>query len=160
MSSKVAVCLVAVIILTNRAFAQDSVPGKAKSPESNVKVKVEVELRGVLSFAEKEVTLVVQESEFNPNILAEVPKERKWLVVLGEAEELQKKAKSLHGKTVIIKGSATLLGINTQTFKYKGSVPAIYVNPPLVPPDMIGTRTVLNLEHKVEVKSLTEATRK
>jgi tetratricopeptide (TPR) repeat protein len=124
--------------------------------ETAVKVKVEVELRGVLSFTEKDVTILVKETEFNPAMLTEVQKDQKWSLELGGSNRLRKQAQRLHGKTVIVKGSAVLLGVKTQTFKYKGSIPAIYRNPPLVPQDMTGARTVLDLEHKVDVKGLTE----
>jgi len=148
---KVMVFLVAVVVYTT----QDGRPVKAKASDSSVKVRVQVELRGVLVFAEKEVILLVQEPEFNAGILAEVSREQKWVLDLDQAKDLRKKAKSLHGKTVIVKGSAILLGLNTQTFKYKGAVPAVY--PAIRAPDLIGTRTTLNLEHKVEVNSLTAA---
>jgi len=157
MRSKATAFVVAVVLLAGRAVAQDGGADKVKSSDSYVKVKVDVELRGVLSFAEKEVAVLVQEPEFNADLLTEVPKGRKWVLDLGEANELRKKAKELDGKTVVVKGGAVLLGVNTQTFKYKGAVPAIYRNPPITAPDLIGTRTELDLEHKVEVKSLTEA---
>lgn len=136
---------------------KSKVPLKAELSDSSVKVRVDVELRGVLTFAQKEVTILVQEPEFKADILVHVPKERKWVLDLGETKELREKAKSLHGKTVIIKGSAVLLGVKTHTFQYKGAVPAIYINPPITPPDLIGTRSVLDLEHKAVVKSLMEA---
>lgn len=155
MRSKATIFLVAVI-LTGQAAAQEGGPGKANTADSDIKVKVEVELRGVLSVGEEELTILVREPEFNADTLTEVPRQRKWLLDLSEAKELRKKAKALDGKTVTIKGSAVLLGVKTQTFKYKGSVPAVYRNPPLVAPDLVGTKSVLDLEHKVAVKGLTE----
>jgi hypothetical protein len=151
MRSKAIVVLIAFVIVAARAGAENV---GVKSPASYVKVKLEVELRGVLSFANKEVTIRVQESEFDPGLLAEVQKERKWTLDLGRSKGLLDKAKGLDGKIVIVKGSATLLGINTQTLRYKGGVPLICADKA---PDLTGTRAVLNLEHKVEVRSLTRA---
>jgi hypothetical protein len=146
MWSKAAVGFVAAAILAAPAGARDG---------GAVKVKVEVELRGVLSVGESKITLLVQESDFDPALLADVPKERTWVLDLGDAKELRKKAKELDGKEVVVKGGAVLLGVNTQTFRYKGAVPAVY--PPIKPPDLIGSRSVPNLERRVEVKDLTEA---
>jgi hypothetical protein len=147
MWSKVCVFVALAVLVTAPAAGQD---GK---PVAGVKVKVEVELRGVLSFTEKDITIVVQESEFDPRLLAEVQKARTWTLDLGDAKDLRAKVKSLDKKTVVVTGSARLLGISTQTFHYKGGVPLTIADKA---PDMVGTRSALDLEHRVQVKSLTE----
>ena len=155
MRSKTTVLLVALALLTARAGATDGAPAKGNSPKSYIKIKVQVELRGILTVAKKEVTVLVQEPDFDPAVLTEVMKERKWVLDLGAAKGLWKKARSWKGKSVIVRGSATLLGVKTQTFRYKGAVPAIY--PALKAPDLVGTRAVLDLERRVVVKELTKA---
>ena len=149
------VFLVALVLLTTRAGPTPGGPAKGNPPASYGKVKVQVELRGILTVAKKEITVLVQEPDFDPALLTEVTKERKWVLDLGGAKGLWKKARSWNGKSVIVRGSATLLGVKTQTFRYKGAVPAIY--PALKAPDLVGTRAVLDLERWVDVKELTKA---
>jgi hypothetical protein len=155
MRLKTTVFLVALVLLTARAGATDGGPAKGNPPASFVKVKVEVELRGILTVANKGVTVLVHEPDFDPAVLTEVMKSRKWVLDLGAAKGLRKKARRWSGKAVIVRGSATLLGVKAQTFRYKGAVPAIY--PALKAPDLVGTRAVLDLERRVEVKELTKA---
>jgi hypothetical protein len=150
MWSKASLFLVAVVLTPHLG-------ARVNASDSSVKVKVEVEVCGTLSFTDKEAILLVKEPVTHIGILAKATRERKWVLDLGTAEALRKKAKGLHGKVVVVKGKAVLLGVKSETFKYKGAVPAVYTNPPLKAPDLIGTRTTLELEHKVEVTSLTAA---
>jgi hypothetical protein len=154
MKLKTTVFLVALVLLTARAGAKDGEPAKGNPAASYVKVKVQVELRGILTVTKKEITVLVQEPDFNPAVLTEVTKARNWVLDLGAAKGLWKKARSWSGKAVIVRGSANLLGVKTQTFRYKGAVPAIYPAPKA--PDLVGTRAVLDLERRVEVKELTK----
>jgi hypothetical protein len=151
MWSKTSMYLVAALILVAHTGT------RVNAFDSSVKVKLEVEVRGTLSFTEKEVTVSVEETEFSPANFTGVKTERKWVLDLDTAKGLRKKAKGLHGKAVVVKGKAVLLGARSETFKYKGAIPAIYMNPALKAPDMVGTKTTLDLEHKVEVTSLTAA---
>jgi hypothetical protein len=146
--------LVVAVILTPHLGARVNASG------GSVKVKLDVEVCGTLTFTEKEITIAVEEAEDNPAHVSKARKKQKWVLDLGTAEALRKKAKGLHGKAVIVKGKAVLLGVRSETFKYKGAIPAVYTNPPLKAPDLIGTRTTLDLEHRVEVTSLTTATGK
>jgi hypothetical protein len=155
MKLKTTMFLVALVLLTPLAGALAGGPAKGNPPASYEKVKVQVELRGILTVAKKEVTVLVQQPDFDPALLTEVMKGRKWVLDLGAAKGLRKKARSWKGKSVIVRGSGTLLGVKTQTFQYKGAVPAIY--PALKAPDLVGTRAVLDLERRVDVKELTKA---
>jgi hypothetical protein len=143
--------LVVAVILTPHLGA------RAHASGVSVKVKVDVEVCGTLTVTEKEVTISVEEAEDNPAHVSKGKKKRKWVLDLGTVKALREKAKGLHGKAVVVKGKAVLLGVTTQTFQYKGGIPAFYTNPPLKAPDLVGTRTTLDLERRVEVTSLAAA---
>ena len=75
--------------------AAEKEAAKEKADDGYVKVKVEVELRGVLSCTKEAAT---------------IDKQPKWVLDFGEDKEMRAKAKSLDGKTVLVKGSAILRG--------------------------------------------------
>jgi hypothetical protein len=148
--STATILLAPLVILTVPARANDGKTPDVKLAGSYVKVKVEVELRGVLSFTEEAITLAVAEPEFDEYLFEDVKTERRWVLDFGEEKELRAKAKGLKGKTVLIKGSATLLGVRTETFRRARS---------LKRPPPTTTRSVLELERKVSVKSLGAVTK-
>jgi hypothetical protein len=148
--------LLVVVIMAAQAAGQAV---QVEVPKNNVKVKLEVELRGMLSFSDKEVTLKVEENEIEAKLhgFVTVVKSRTWIVELGDAKELREKAKNLDGKMVIVKGNATLLGIKTRSVTYKPGVPLNLANKERELPDLVATTAELDLEHKVDVKSLLAA---
>jgi hypothetical protein len=104
----------------------------------SIKVKVEVELRGVLCCAGDAATISIDE-------------EHKWVLDFGADKEIRAKAKGLDGKTVLLKGNATLRGIrSTTSVPYAGAANAR---------DVV-VRSYLDLEPKVAVKSLVAVTEK
>jgi hypothetical protein len=98
-----------------------------------VKVKVEVELRGVLSCTKEAATISID-------------KQPKWVLDFGEDKEMRAQAKSLDGKTVLVKGSAILRG--ARLGRSRGGL------------DLRGQQCFLDLEPKVAVKSLVAATKR
>jgi hypothetical protein len=109
-----------------------------------VKIKVEVELRGVLSCTEEAVTISTD-------------KETKWVLEFGEDKEMRAKAKRLNGKTVVVEGIGLLeyqkRGVQQQQKKK--------LDPSDSLDDAIRTGidsvSVLDLGPKVRVKSLAAA---
>jgi hypothetical protein len=119
--------------------AADKKADEGKAPaDGYVKVRVEVELRGVLSCSDEAVTISTD-------------KEHKWVLDFGEDKETRAKAKRLDGKTVLVKGSAILRGIKTET---PDTPENTYLKERGKPPKTI---PVLDLEPKVAVKSLVAA---
>ena len=105
-----------------------------------VKIKVEVELRGVLSCTEKAVTVSID-------------KENKWVLDFGNEKELRAKAKDLNGKTVLVEGSATLRYKTKTVTQARRDDRRDNRNDP----DL--TMSVWDAEPKVAVKSLVAATK-
>jgi hypothetical protein len=107
---------------------------------SYVKVKVEVELRGVLTCTDEAVTITIvreiislldirnADEVFGADRFEKV----KWVLDFGQDKEMRAKAKALDGKTALVEGTATLRGIR---------------------------KSFLDLEPKVAVKSLVAATK-
>jgi hypothetical protein len=132
-----------------KAAAEKEAAEEKAAANSYVKVKVEVELRGVLTCTDEAVTIsIVTAEEFGRDRFKEI----KWVLDFGEEKEMRAKAKSLDGKTVLVKGSAILRGIRSET--WKGGF------------DLGGrrgggleTKSVLDLEPRVAVKSLVAATK-
>jgi hypothetical protein len=71
---------------------------------SYVKVKVEVELRGVLTCTDKAAAISIVTRDDDRDRFTE----QKWLLDFGQDKELRAKAKGLDGKTVLVEGSAIL----------------------------------------------------
>jgi hypothetical protein len=126
---------------------------------SYVKVKVEVELRGVLTCTDEAVTVSIVSPEFGTDRFNEV----KWVLDFGEEKEVRAKARSLEGKTVSVTGSAILRGIKSETRK---SYERIRNEGGLIRPSTgratvqdlkLATKSVLDLEPKVAVKSFVAA---
>jgi hypothetical protein len=105
---------------------------------SYVKVKVEVELRGVLTCSKEASTI-------------SIGKKHKWVLDFGEDKEMRAKAKALDGKTVLVQGSANLRGIISETTKELFGGRSGYP---------LRTKSFLDLEPRVAVKSLVAATKK
>jgi hypothetical protein len=106
--------------------------------ENYVKVKVDVELRGVLSCTGEAVTVSTDAVD-------------RWVLDFGEDREMRATARSLDGKTVVVKGSAILRGIQSTTTRdlISGFFGGAGVT----------TDCVLDLEPKVAVKNLVAATK-
>jgi membrane protein involved in colicin uptake len=120
-----------------KAAAEKKAAEKKAAANSYVKVKVDVELRGVLSYTEEAVTIRIGEKD-------------KWVLDFGADKEMRAKAKGLDGKTVLVEGSAILRSIRTP--KKRGGE--------LDPREMTrGEEAFLDLEPKVAVKSLVAATK-
>src|SRR5262245_31268107 len=81
-----------------------------------VTLSLSVELRGTLTFADKQATVRVHESK--PGDLA-ARVEAVWTLDLTADKALLKEAKQLDGKQVIVTGTCRLLGVKTETRKYK-----------------------------------------
>jgi hypothetical protein len=111
---------------------------------SFVKVKLEVELRGVLACTDEAVTVSIVKP-----IDADRFKEVKWVLDFGEDKELRAKAKSPDGKTVLVEGIAYVRGIQSSTTSDKLST--LRGGPK--------TESFLDLEPKVAVKRLVVATK-
>jgi hypothetical protein len=123
---------------------------EAKSPAGGyVKVKLEVELRGVLSCADEAITISIDKKD-------------KWVLDFGEDKEMREKAKGLDGKTVLVKGSAILRGIQSKSgLEYREETQAERAmrKGAAREPHGIRTKSVLDLEPKIAVKSLVAATK-
>jgi hypothetical protein len=102
-----------------------------------VKIKVDVELRGVLSSTQEIVTI-------------SVGKDQKWVLDFGKEKDQRTRAKDLDGKTVLVQGIATL--------QYKArTVERLPGREPAEPRGL--TMSAFEAEPKVVVRSLVAATR-
>ena len=146
-------CSLAVIVALTVAGASreaDDHKGKTEpldlpgTVRDYVKIKVEVERRGVLSCTEEAVTISTD-------------KETKWVLEFGEDKEMRAKAKRLNGKTVVVEGIGLLEYQKRAVQQQKKKL--------LDPKDSlddairtgIGSVSVLDLGPKVRVKSLAAA---
>jgi hypothetical protein len=116
---------------------------KAKD-NSYVKVRVEVEIRGVLICTEEAAPLLIVDGQLDV---------RKWVLDFGKDEEMRAKAKDLDGKAVLVKGSA-ILQYQTHPVQFD-AFEALKRGR-----DSAGTLSVLDPGPKVAVKSLVAATKK
>jgi hypothetical protein len=73
-----------------------------------VKIKVEVELRGVLSCTEEGAIISVDKEHGWVFDFGKGEKKYGWELDFGEDKEMRAKAKALDGKTVLVEGSAIL----------------------------------------------------
>src|SRR5262245_31050914 len=114
----------------------------APLPQNNsVKLRLEVEIRGVLAVTEKSITVTKKEtiSEWVKNtdrprpgapdmVLQSREVDKVWVLELDENQ--RKMAKSLHEKEVVVTGKCLLLGIKNQANTSKAAT--------------IGSRTIIN----------------
>lgn len=107
----------------DRQGAYDVAEFMGTVPPDSVRIKVEVELRGTLSYTEQEVTLSLGKTRASL-----------WVLEFGDNQEMRAKAKGLDRKAVLVNGSAVLRGIR-----------------------QLGSKSTLDLERKVTVKSLVMA---
>ena len=152
-------------ILTAGLFCTVALPvvagekGKPAPAQGSVRLRLEVELEGVLSYTEKQVTIRIPAAPQYVGLLPVAGNGTKaedvWVLDLGPGGKWRKQAKLLAGKKVQVTGTCLLRGVRTETFKYYGSVPAIY--PPLPPREEVGSRSVLDVERKVRVRGLEQA---
>jgi hypothetical protein len=90
-----------------------------------VKLRLEIELQGVLKVTDKEVTLTHKETRFeyvknpvphapgSPDLVLENREvDRVWVLQLDDNQK--KAARDLHGKDVVVTGKVLVLGINAQ----------------------------------------------
>ena len=114
-----------------------------------VKIKVEVELRGVLSCTEEAVTISTD-------------KETKWVLEFGEDKEMRAKAKRLNGKTVVVEGIG-VLEYQKRAVQRAGQKklldPRASLDDAVKGRDSIDPISVLDLGPKVRVKSLAAASK-
>jgi hypothetical protein len=136
------------------AAEKKAAEGKAAA-NSYVKVKVEVELRGVLTCTNEAVTLSIVTPEFGTDRFQEV----KWVLDFGEEKGIRAKAKTLDGKTVLVTGSSILRGVKSETIKRDRRGGFMAQAAPSVQDLTLETRSVLDVEPKVAVKSLAAATK-
>ena len=100
-------------------------------PHNNsVKLRLEIEIRGMLSVSEKSATITHKETIFewvkNPNAgrpgaadLVRQSREVDKVWVLELDENLMKTAKSLHGKEIVVTGKCSVLGVKSQAETHK-----------------------------------------
>ena len=153
-------CSLAVIVAltvagASRAADDDlgktrDLPGKVRDlsgTDGYVKIKVEVELRGVLSCTEEAVTISTD-------------KETKWVLEFGEDKEMRAKAKRLNGKIVVVEGIG-VLEYQKRAVQRAGQKklldPRASLDDAVKGRDSIDPISVLDLGPKVRVKSLAAA---
>jgi hypothetical protein len=112
-----------------------------------VKIKVEVELRGVLSCTEKAVTIATDGKT-------------EWVLEFGEDKEMRAKATKLNGKTVVVEGIG-VLEYQKRAVQRAGEKklldPRASLDDAVKGRDSIDPISVLDLGPKVRVKSLAAA---
>ena len=152
-------CSLAVIVAltvagASRAAADDKgkterldLPGTVRDLSGYVKIKVEVELRGVLSCTEEAVTISTD-------------KKTKWVLEFGEDKEMRAKAKRLNGKIVVVEGIG-VLEYQKRAVQRAGQKklldPRASLDDAVKGRDSIDPISVLDLGPKVRVKSLAAA---
>jgi hypothetical protein len=120
----------------------------ARAQPSGVTLTLSVELRGKLVQKDKQIAVHVLEAE--PGDPAQKA-ESIWMLDLADDKELAKLAKQFDGKDVIVHGTCRLLGIKTQTRKYKAGA---LTQPENKLPLQVATSSSLDLERVVRVQSL------
>ena len=112
-----------------------------------VKIKVEVELRGLLSCTEKAVTISTNGKT-------------EWVLEFGEDKEMRAKAKRLNGKIVVVEGIG-VLEYQKRAVQRAGQKklldPRASLDDAVKGRDSIDPISVLDLGPKVRVKSLAAA---
>lgn len=153
----------------------------APFPQNNsVKLRLEIEIRGVLSVTEKSATVTNKETIFEwvkPDppqpgaadlVLRSREVDKVWVLELDEI--LKKTAKTLHGKEIVVTGKCLLIGVNSRadTSKTPASIgtrtiPGFRGGPPLEAPVVVpegfatSVQSQLLLDDRVTVISLKAA---
>jgi hypothetical protein len=125
---------------------------EASRPKSSVTLTLGVELDGVLKYAEDAVTITVKVYPRGDRGGAQV--DEVWTLDLDGAKDLRKTAKQLDGKAVVVRGACRLIGVKTETHKYKYG-PLTIKEAKM--PEAIASASVLDVEHRVRVQSLEPA---
>jgi hypothetical protein len=148
--------LLAGMPASQEAAAQVVPPAQNKS----VKLRLEIELRGLLSVTEKRVTVTNKETvyEYRPKLgLQSRQVDKVWVLELDENQK--KMAKALDGKEVEVIGKCLVLGVKSAADSTR--VPAAGAGPgrPELRPEMTLTSVAseLELDSKVIVISLKAA---
>jgi hypothetical protein len=143
------------------AAAEKKAAQKRAAADSFVKVRVEVELRGVLASTDEAVTITVV-TPFGPDEFKEV----KWVLDFSDEKELRARAKSVDGKSVLVKGTAVLRGIESlaelEYRKVDQDPEEALRRGPIrrgEGPSGIRMKSVIDLEPKIAVKSLVVVTK-
>ena len=149
-------CSLAVIVALTVAGASREADGDKGKTEpldlpgtvrDYVKIKVEVELRGVLSCTEKAVTIATDGKT-------------EWVLEFGEDKEMRAKATKLNGKTVVVEGIG-VLEYQKRAVQRAGQKklldPRASLDDAVKGRDSIDPISVLDLGPKVRVKSLAAA---
>jgi hypothetical protein len=131
------------------------------APQSkSVKLRLEIEMRGLLSVKEKAITITTKETvyEYKPKLgLQSREVDKVWVLELDE--NLKKIAKTLDGKEVEMTGKCLILGVKSSADTIK--MPAVSAGPgrPELRPEMMatGVTSQLLLDSKVIVISLKAA---
>jgi hypothetical protein len=124
--------------------------GKPKTPAGSIKIKVDVEIEGVLTLKGQEFSILVGKAEYAPPFFSGQEVEQRWVLDFTAAKELTPLARELVGKVVAVHGKCVLQGISTFSAPKPSPVPG-----PGSPHVDFGTYALLNLEKKVTVQSLT-----
>jgi hypothetical protein len=142
---------------------------------SSVKLRLEVEIRGVLSVTEKSATITNKETIFEwvrspgrprpgvPDVVLERREvDKVWVLELDD--DLKKTAQTLHGKEVVVTGKCLVLGIRSAA--ETGKIPlapiprgGVTSDTPVVVPEGFATsvQSQLHLDDRVTVMSLKAA---
>ena len=137
--------------------AVKKVAQKKAAANTYFKVKVEVELCGVLTSTDEGATVSTVTHVFGTDQL----EEDTWVLDFSEEKAIRAKARSLDGETVLVRGSAILRGIKSKTeTSYDPESKRTRIGKPGLPDLRVATKSVLDLEPKVTVKSLVAATKK
>jgi hypothetical protein len=99
------------LVLPQRSVLAQIVPAPTNS---SVKLRLEIEIRGVLSVTGKSVTITNKETiyEYTSSGLQSRQVDKVWVLELDE--NLKKMAKTLHGKEIEVTGKCLLLGVKSQ----------------------------------------------
>jgi hypothetical protein len=132
------------------------------SENKSVKLRLEIEIRGLLSVTDKAATITNKETvyEYQPNLGLQSRQEDKvWVLELDE--NLKKIAKALHGKEIEVTGKCLVLGVKSwaDTAKTPAPVGTGPTGLPQVVPERIVTNVAsqLLLDSQVTVISLKAA---
>jgi hypothetical protein len=136
-----------------RAAAEKRAAEEKAAADSYVTLRVEVELRGVLSCTDEAASVSIVTHGADQGQFTKV----EWVLDFGEAKDLHTKAKSLHGKTVLVKGSAILRGIASATTRVRENRSSGASIRDLTEGTTVVTKSVLDVEPKVALKSLVQA---
>ena len=109
----VILCVLGISLITANVVPAGDEKATLRSKESYVKVRVEVEVRGVLSATEKSVTVAARDRVYNLfSDAEEIPREgvpaTVYTLDFVRAKDLRELAKALDGKEVVVTGMSEL----------------------------------------------------